>query len=309
MITAKYYLHGILLPSGQWITDLTDTTPATNTELITEYAAGQPMPSFRGAHGAKPDISFSTTQCKTVLDACGMIGANYSGSNVDLYYRAAVNRATRGAIGDSLHLRIRLIQSMFYWTRIAATQTQLATIDCRIVPCWDGTNPPLTGLGSQTIPAQQVASLPYVLGPVYFAGVQAPGINSWQLDLGPTLDEEPSDGEDFLSWVGIERHDPVLTCTPRDQVYWNSLGLDGGTLTTAAFYLRHRQADSTRVSADGNAEHIKFAGTDNPCGLLTIENTSDGHPKAAQMNLRAGFRNSDAGSAHPLSVATASAIT
>lgn len=314
MILAKYYLHGIELPSGAWITDLTDTTPATNTEYITEFAAGQFVPSFRGAQSVKPDVGFTTTQIKTILDACGMAGANYAGSNVDLYYRKAINRSTREAIGAAVHLRLRLNYSLLYWERITAAQGQLSQIACRLLGCFDGTNPPIIPAGGQPIGGQQTFTLPYVLGPVSLnlaaAGlVQVPSLNGWTLELNPTIDEEPSDGEDFISWAGIQQHDPVLTCTPRDQAYWDSIGIDGKQVTAAEFFLRKRQADSTRVYANGVAEHVKFSGADAPCGLATVENATGGQPEASQLNLRVGFRISAAASAHPLTVSTGSLIT
>ena len=287
---AKYYLHGIQLPSGAWITDLTDTTPATNTQQIVEYAAGQFVPSFRGAHGARPEITFATTQLKTILDACGMTGVDYTGQSVYLYYRKAVNRGTRQAIAGAVHERILCREAYLYWQRISVSQGQLASIDCRLLPTYDGTNAPLVATGSVAIPAQQVFSLPYVLGPVNFntgGGLtQVPGLASWTLELNPTIDEEASDGEDFLSWAGCQQHDPVLTCMPRDHSYWDSIGLDGLQLTGATFYARKRQADKTRVHANGQAEHIKFTAADNPCGMLTIEQSSGGVPDAAQVSLR-----------------------
>jgi len=39
-VASLYYLHGILLPSGALISELTDTTPAANTEELDGYASG-----------------------------------------------------------------------------------------------------------------------------------------------------------------------------------------------------------------------------------------------------------------------------
>jgi len=311
MVTAyKWYLHGILLPSGAWISQLTDTTPAANVNFLTEYAAGAAAPSFRGAQGAKPEIAFTTTAIKQILDLCGFWGADLSAGNVDLYYRAATKRGVREAITDLDHLRIRCVQSYLGWSRITAAQDQPATIACRLVPLYDGTNPPLVGLGSQAIPAVSLVAEQYTLGPVTVNGAATPGgITAWDLDLQPKYDEEASDGEDYLSWIGVERHEPNLTVTLRGLGDWAAIGIPGAQLTALVAYLRKRQPDLVRCYADGSNVHIKIYAADNPCGLATLDTITDGGQKAAQTKLRCGLRVSSAATDYPLLKNTAIAIT
>jgi len=307
-MTKKFYLHGILLPSGAWISQLTDTTPAAAVEQICEYAAGAYVPSFRGGHGAVPEITFTSPQLKTVLDLCGLAGADLSAGNVDLFYRAATNLGTRAAIGDGAHIRIRAVRAMMTWDQITARQNQLATIGCRIIPTFDGTTPPLVGLGSQTIAANLLASQAYTLGPVKLNGAWIDGSIDWTLNLNPKPNDEASDGDAYISWAGVERHDPVLSVTPRDLGHWETIGVGGLQVTACLAYLRKKSADLVGNVADANAEHILFSGTDNPCGMATLEQSSDGSDGAAQIALRVGLRISDAASAHPLTLNTATAI-
>jgi len=318
MVTAyKWYLHGILLPSGAWISQLTDTTPAANVNFLTEYAAGAAAPSFRGAQGAKPEIAFTTTAVKQILDLCGFWGADLSAGNVDLYYRAATKRGVREAIADLDHLRIRCGPavdgkggSWLYWTRITAAQDQPATIACRLVPLYDGTNPPLVGLGSQAIPAASLVTQQYTLGPVMVNGAATPGgITAWDLDLGCKADEEATDGDDFLSWIGVERHEPNLTVTLRGLGDWAAIGVPGAALTALAAYLRKRQPDLVRCYSDASEVHVKIYAADNPCGLATLDTITDGGQKAAQTKLRCGLRISNAATDYPLLKNTAIAIT
>ena len=306
----QYYLHGILLGGATWIGELTDTTPAANVELLTEYASGAVAPSFRGGHGARPDVSFTSPQLKTILDACGMTGAGYLATNVDLYYRKASNLATREAIASLSPLLIRARRSCVYWTSSNAQQGQVATIACRIVPTFDGTNAPLIGLGSQAIPSGLVAEQFYTLGPVKpNGGAAVDGLQGWTLEMNPEINEKASSGEDFLSFVGVRRHDPVWTLTGPDLDYWASIGVDGLQLTALAAYLRKKAEDSTRCEANGNAVHIKFSNVDTPCGLITIDNTTGGMTDEASQGLRIGMRVDDAASSYPLQVATTSQIT
>jgi hypothetical protein len=310
MATAtQWYLHGILLPSGSWISQLTDLTPATSTAHLSGYASGAVVPSFRAAQGIKPQFTFSTPQIATVLTACGLTGVGYAANNADLYFRKSSNLGSRVAIVTAEHQRLRAVRFLLYWTRITASQDGEARIECRLVPTFDGTNAPLVPAGSVAVPAYVTASEFYTLGPVAFNGSAVADVAEWSLDLGVQMREKASAGEDFLSFCGVQSHDPVLTCTTGDASWWVSPGLSGLQLTAAAFYLRRRQADQSRCYADGSAQHIKFSAVDNPCGLLTVEQSGGAGAEPASVSLRAGFRIDAATDQHPLSVDTASAIT
>lgn len=226
--TSQYYLHGILLPTGAWISQLTDTTPASNVQQIVEYAAGAAVPSFRGAHGARPDVSFTSTQIGTILAACGMWGADLSAGNCDLFYRQGANLSTRAALATSSHLRIRAVRAMLYWESITAKQGDLATIRCRLVPTFDGINPPLVATGSTTIASQPLAVAPYTLGPVALNGVALDALAGWTLSLNPTLNEKASGGDSWTSFCGISRHDPVLEIQPENLGCWSAIDRKAG---------------------------------------------------------------------------------
>ncbi|MHC4179687.1 MAG: hypothetical protein ACYSWU_19415, partial [Planctomycetota bacterium] len=120
----QYILHGILLPGPLWITQLEDATPAANIEHLTSYGGGATTPSFRGGNVAVPDIRFTTTQIKSILDECtdgdGVSIADYSASDVDLFFRKMDNFQTTETIATAAHMRIRASQSMMYWERIEA---------------------------------------------------------------------------------------------------------------------------------------------------------------------------------------------
>lgn len=306
--TSQYYLHGILLPTGAWISQLTDTTPASNVQQIVEYAAGAAVPSFRGAHGARPDVSFTSTQIGTILAACGMWGADLSAGNCDLFYRQGANLSTRAALATSSHLRIRAVRAMLYWESITAKQGDLATIRCRLVPTFDGINPPLVATGSTTIASQPLAVAPYTLGPVALNGVALDALAGWTLSLNPTLNEKASGGDSWTSFCGISRHDPVLEIQPENLGCWSAIGAGGLALTAVAAYLRKKAADLTTNVADGVAGHIGFASADNPCGMATVEQSGGGIGDPATATIRCGLRISTATTGHPLTVSVATAI-
>ncbi len=312
MLNSKFYLRGILLPNGTWISQLNDTTPAPNHAWLTEFAAGSTVPSFQASQGAAPEISFTTSQIYDILNTCSsnVWCADLSAGNVDLWYQAAVNLGQRSAIGDGTHLRIRAPRAMLRWTRISAQQDQVATIACTLVPLMDNSgNPPLQAAGSQNIPALSVVTQQFTLGPVVLNGQYPGGTMSWELDVSPTANKEKSDGDDFPSWVDIERVNPTLMVTQRDLSQWATLGLSGVQLTAAAFYLRKRQPDGATTYPIATAAHIGFAGVDNPCGYAAVDSTSGGHPAAAQERLRCAFRTALSATASPLAVSLNTAIT
>jgi hypothetical protein len=299
--SSQFRLHGILLPNSDWITSLTDVTPAPNAELFSAMAASDVIPSFRGGHGSTPDIQFRSPQVKTILDACGITGYDMSAGNCDLYYRQDTPYGTREAIGDSDHIRLRLVRGMMIWDEISASQDALAEISCRIIPTWDGSTAPLTPLGSQAIPAEYSNTEFFGLGPIEIndGGSFIGSLDEWRFNLTPQLNLPRSDGEPYPSFIGIETHDPVLTCTTGHFDAWTGIGAQGLALTSLNWFLRKRTFDNTGSVADGTSQHIKFtAGS----GLATVEQSS-----LNRMNLRFGLRRNDY-SAYPISVDTTAAI-
>jgi hypothetical protein len=308
--TKQFYLHGILLPGSVWIGELTDTTPAANVTFLDGFAAGSAVvPSFRGGQGATPDISFTSPQLKTILDQCGMTGLDCSASQIDLFYRKAKILDTREAIASAAHLRVRAKRCLLYWTSIQAQQGQPATISCRIVPTFDGTNDPLVGLGSQAIAANLLAEQHFTLGPVKLNGSWVDGVQGWNLDLGVQLNEKQSDGQTYPTFVGVRQHNPVLTVTTPDADYWASPGVAGTAVTALLAYLRKKDDDATGNLTDVTASHIQFSNAENPAGLATVENSTGGIDDEASLDLRIGLRISSANTAHPLAVNTAIAIS
>ncbi|HUX17449.1 MAG TPA: hypothetical protein VMW52_13310, partial [Phycisphaerae bacterium] len=242
--SVQYVLHGILLPGATWITELSDLTPAANVDLLTAWAGGAVTPSFRGAQGATPDVTFSTPQIKTILDECtdgdGVSIADYSASNVDLYYRKATAIGSRGLIGAAEHLVVRARQSMMIWTQLEAKQNGVASIQCRLVPTFDGTNIPIIGIGSETIALNLNVTQQYTLGPVKLNGGAVDGVQGWSFAQGLDPNIKASDGDIYASFAGLRRADPILTIDTPDVGLWETHGVTGTVLTALVAYLRKR---------------------------------------------------------------------
>lgn len=312
--TKQFYLHGLQFgDDSSWITQLTDLTPAANIDYLTARSAGAVVPSFRGGQNVIPDITFTTTQVKKVLDKCASYNGLYlplSASYVDLYYRAVTNLGMPTAIASGVHLQIRARRCVMYWTAIRAQQGQPATIDCRIVPTWDNTNAPLLATDDQAIPASALATEQFTMGPVKLNGSLIDGSDNWGLELNPQIEEIVSDGDVFPTFVGCREHDPILTVANPDIEKWDSgiIGLGGLQVTTLLFWLRKKTVDQTGNVANATEEHISFTGADNPCGMATVENINAGIDGPAVCNLRVGLRISNTATAYPLTIDTTAAI-
>lgn len=293
------------------IHQLTDCTPAMNHNYITEYASGSVVPSFQGAHNSMLDVRFTSPQLKTILDQTGFAGKDLSAENVDLYYQKQLPRAAPTAIGSSEHMRVRCLQSFLYWDRWTNRQGEISTLSCRIVPLFDGTNPPFTPLADQVITETGLATEIFSLGSVDLNTTDQDGLQSWELDAGVEEVADFASGENFLSYFAIGRLNPIFTLTGRDIEAWATHGTDGTILTALAAYCRKRKIRTTIAETDATAVHIKVSHNTNASGLITVENSSGGVGAApADMNLRVAMdQGSDATLAHPLQVSTVSAIT
>lgn len=300
-VADKFRAYGILLPNGNWISELTDITPAANLQHMFGRQAAGAVPDFRSGFGARPEIAFTTPQLKTVLDACGLFGYDMSGGNCDVYYRAGTNLAQDAALGSSAHLRMRCVRALLYWTGITARQDGQADIACRIVPTYDGTNPPFVCLDDQVIPSCALAQEYFTLGPIKMNGAWIGGLENVRIDLAPTVNIKASDGEAYASWAGVEDHDPIVTAETTAIELWDTVAIDGLPLTALLAYLRRLKPDEPGTYADGDAQHICFTGVD---GMATPESND----QAGTLTLRIGLRRSNCSSAHVMSVNTATTI-
>jgi hypothetical protein len=309
--TAIYRLAGIhLATQDKWISQLQDCTPAMNHNYITEYASGAVVPSFQGAHNSMLDVRFTSPQLVTILDQTGFVGKDLSSENVDLYYQEHLPRVAPTAIGSLKHLRVRCLQSFLYWDRWTNRQGEISTLSCRIVPLFDGTNPPFTPLSDQVITETGLATEIFGLGPVDLNTTDQDGLQSWELDAGVEETADFASGEDFLSYFAIGRLNPIFTLTGRDVEAWETHGTDGTILTAIAAWSRKRKIRTTVAEANATEVHVKVSHNTNAGGLITVENSSGGVGAPADMNLRVAMdQGSDATLAHPLQLDTTAAIT
>lgn len=259
-VATAHYLHGLLLPSAVFISELTDTTPKTNTDFITGFAAGHPQPLFKGVRGQRPDVTFRTPMVATALNAMGLFGYDASGGNTDLYYKKAADFGSRTAAASSAHKRLRATQGLLYWRSLRVSHQQDAELDCRLCLTWDGTNNPIVPAGSTALAGTSVGVEWFTLGPVMVNGSQLPGVQEVSIDLRLNVHERGSDGEIWPTFANIRDCNPIVTVKTLELDPWSALGLAGQPITSLIVYLRKKAANGHNV-ANATTEHISFTAT------------------------------------------------
>jgi hypothetical protein len=304
---SNYYLRGIVLPTGAVISQLTDLTPQTMTDMLVGYAAGHPEPLFAAIRRQRPAITFTTTNVKQILDAVAAGGNPYccdlSAGNVDLLYVAGQPDGIRVADATASHYRIRVTKGFLTWQSISANQDGEASIACRLVAVYDGTNPPMVPAGGVALAAVPDASYWYTLGPIKLNGAQLGGEQAWTLNLGDQLDELASGGAGWSDFVSLRTTNPTVTIRALGDP-WRSIGLTGTAIANLTLFLRRKSIDAGGNVANGTAQHISIAAAG---GVILPESTRTGTNDPADTTLMAQLR-ATGPAVRALTISTAAAI-
>jgi len=307
MSETRYYLHGILLPSGSLISQLEDHSAGVNNEELVGYSSGHIHPLFRGVNSQSPGVTFTSTAIGQVLDAIIAGGDNYirdlSAGNTDVEYRQGKSLGFRYATSDAYNERLRLAKAFLSWDTIAADHGRDARISCRLVGLYDLTNAPMVQVGSGTLTGVPAITSFYTLGPVKVNGSWLESDIGWSLASGLTYEEGGSSGLLWPTYGGGQQLNQVLTLTRRGKP-WGGLSSLGSAITSLVFYLRAKAADGQGNIADGTAQHIKFTATN---GVLLPDTATGAGNNATQNSSRIGIR-AASGSVDCLAIDTASVI-
>jgi hypothetical protein len=296
MSEQRYFLHGILTPSGALISELTDTSPQTSTELVTGYSSGHPSPLFRAIAAQKPQASFT---CHAIAQVLGLFAAggnvyslDLSAGNTDLGYRQGQNLGERYAVASAYHERLRLSRALVVWDTIRATHQQTAEIACRLFAVYDGLNNPIVQVGTGALAGTPAAVQYYTLGPTYVNGVRLENEVDFNLTSGLQILQSGSAGEIWDRFAGIQQTDDKLTLNLHGKP-WAAYGITGASIvTTVVQYLRAKQADGANV-ADGTPSHIRITASN---GNIVPDNASGAQNNPVQNTLNLALRAADGAS-------------
>lgn len=286
------YLSSIQLGAGtsggSAIYELEDATPSSEVEDLIGMSAGYPEPLWIGVRGQKPRVRFNTPQLATMFTAlnAGSTGAPFvadqSAGNTDLWYQDGTNLGMRTAAATTSHQRFRMTKACLYWERISARHQQDAVIDGSLLPIYDGTNPPLQAAGTLALPGSPIGSERYTLGPIKINGTLLGGLIESTFNSGVKTNDEGSDGDIFLTWVGVDTTAPVLEATFRTVELYNTYGPVTAISSVTAFYLQ-KSTTGNWANTNSPPKHIAIVGT---AGSIVPEQVSG---KKSQTKLRITF--------------------
>ena len=287
--------------AGTIISQIENVRPTPGIQLALRRAAGFPLPLGVHNRTQRAEVTFDSTQLKTLLDLTGDSIADLSGGNTDLWFRKATNLGRRDT-SPTTGTRLRMANAGLVVSRITASQDREASAACRIFNPFDGTNEPLVPLGAQAITNSVTANEFFVAGPIFVNGAQINGVQEQTIDFGRTMIQRGGDGEIYHTFEGERSIAPVITARVTD-LPWTTFGLNGLALTGVSVYLR--KADTTNRVPDATPQHIKISAA---AGIATLDDTSGGGENEAVSSIRLTLTAPDAGS--PLiTISTASAIT
>lgn len=261
-----YYPHSVVAYSAVpaeifSLSQLSDVEVGHNFQDLTEHVPSLSAPQFSGTHQAAPDNRFTVKQIKSVLDACIAgnlsIARDLSAGNVDVEYKAGSNLNVRLA-GSAVRARMQE-NAMLTWESITCRQGQLAEIRCRLAAIYKSStgNDPLVFTGGLTVAATVGLQHLFTQGPVKLNGSFVPGVTDWTLDNNIEYEEEASDGDGFLTYLGVKRFRPVLTLHTRDASVLATYGSRGTALTAFKSFLRKKLASNINI-LDATQENIEI---------------------------------------------------
>jgi hypothetical protein len=262
-----YYPHAIYASGLFLITQLSDVEPGHNFQDLTEFAAGQVGPQFTGSHMASPDNRFTTSQIKSILDATSAgdynVSRDLSGVSVDTEYKAGDKFGARIADANLAHFRMRAQENtMIAWESLSARQGGLAELRCRMVHLYNSAtgNDPLVAASGVALTNVSAVNHLFTLGPVRINGTVMEGVQEATLDNRLAYEECAGEGDEFLTYVGIDQYAPQFRFLSRNLAYLDTYGERGTALSSWYWWLKKKVASGINVP-DATVEHILFAAT------------------------------------------------
>lgn len=256
-VPATYKLDLIGFPSSNYVKQITDSSVMSGLNTVTESPAGHRYPMFLANDLIQPSLEFSSTQLKTLL---GLIPPGGIGiAAVTPYFKAAaatgnVARATTSHYKTQFNNVVACVQSIELNTQGPARAR------VQIMPSYDGTNAPVVYTGSVALPVSLVATELFTLGPTAINGTAVSGVKSVTINFGVQLVPEQTDGEQYPTFVHIDRIAPTVRIQTIAAVNWATYGLGGLALngtTGWATFARRYEADKSRY-ADNASQHLEW---------------------------------------------------
>jgi hypothetical protein len=267
-------LSSVVTPNGT-IRQISDQNIAFNLEEVIERGSAAVDPSFIAIMGGKPMMSFETKAIPSALTVAGLSGLPIEGEPIDFYFQRVARGSTRDG-GNAI--MIRGTTGMLIPKTIKADHGSVATAgyDFNAISV-DGETNPLEIFRDVDLPNVGLATEVFTLGPVVINGRVFDGLQGMEFD--PSIDAmiEGDQGLPYPTTSGIGTRTPKFTFSGKEMAIMASdaFGIEGLPVTSWSAHLRRLARGSTRF-ASGDAEHIRFSGSD---GMLKPESAKANEKK------------------------------
>lgn len=210
--------------------------------------------------GSKPRLSYTTTDIKTYLDACGIDGLAITGSAIFYaYYRQMADGGTfTGSTNDTL---ATINKGIMHINSINAPLGKVATLSSNVIPTYDATNLPVAITINATAPTITRDTEAFIGGPMSIGGTFYP-TQGWTFDLGANYQVLGADGLIYDTEAFLVSRAPRFTIPNFNLQLLSAIGpLAGVAQATVKFWLRKATIGGGGAVADATAEHILLTAT------------------------------------------------
>lgn len=306
MANEVYMVHGILLPDATLLSQLTDTSPQSGSDLMTGYASGHAYPLFRAIREQLPEFPFTSEAIGTILGKIVAGGNNYaldlSAGNTDLQCRQAQDLGIRYAPAVASHERLRMSRAVLGWESVTGQYRGDATIACRLVGTYDGVNPAVQQVGTGTLTGTPASAEHFTLGPVKINGAWLPVPQTVTVNSGLDWLRAGGGNDPAPRFTGVRITDDILSITALGKP-WANYGLAGGVVGALSIYFCRKFPDGHNY-ADAALQHVKITATN---GMILPDSAQGGGNDPMENTLRIACR-AATGAASVLTISTGVAI-
>ena len=259
-----------------FFTGITNQSVNPGVQKVLQSGDGRVDNIFVAAGKVQPLATFTSTQIKTVIDTCGIIGKKIDATNILKIYFQQYDLGGTRKTGSTL-MMMTVNSGLLVPTTITLEDGQPGEAALELHAVWDGTNKPFVISTGVAAPAAPIPTEFFTTGPIQLNGVATEGVQTITLDFGNSVIKKGGDGEVYDTFVAIDKRAPKITYTLTDVTLANTQTIDGvgQSASDSIVYFTKMAAGGTRV-ADVTAEHIKITIDDGYLCWLAAQGADEG---------------------------------
>ncbi len=250
-------------------------------EIVRVRTDGLPHPKMTHVKTVDPSIDITSGAVHTIMNAIGtdiMKGLAITGAKTAVLYCQQVDNLGTRKANEAMKATVN--QGLVIPTNLTASVDQAATVNCQIVPVYDGTNAPIATAISQTLTGSPAADEQFYSGPVYVNNVALDNVQSISIQFGIQIVKKKEGGSKYHVLAYIGNQEPVISVTTTDVEAFDAF--KEGVAITAATYAQLVKAEPNgSYYANASVVHPKFTVND---GMIVAQKIS-GSPQSCEINI------------------------